>query len=92
MTSQSAIGARKSPRPKITAPWITDMKRRGETIAVLTAYDHPMAVLADEAGAEIILVGDSLGTVLLGYDSTLPVTMDDMLHHVKAVVRAGSAA
>ncbi len=75
-------------RGRWTAPAIVELKRRGEPVAVLTAYDHPMARLADEAGAEIVLVGDSLGTVVLGYDSTLPVTMDDMLHHVKAVTRA----
>jgi 3-methyl-2-oxobutanoate hydroxymethyltransferase len=68
------------------------MKRKAEPIAVLTAYDYPMARIADEAGAEIILVGDSVGTVLLGYDSTLPVTMDDMLHHTKAVTRARPSA
>jgi 3-methyl-2-oxobutanoate hydroxymethyltransferase len=58
----------------------------------VTAYDHPGAVLADEAGVEMILVGDSVGTVLLGYDSTLPVTLEDMLHHVKAVARARPSA
>ncbi|MDO8613576.1 MAG: 3-methyl-2-oxobutanoate hydroxymethyltransferase [Dehalococcoidia bacterium] len=69
---------------------ITDlkaMKKRGERIAMLTAYDYPSARLVEEAGAPIILVGDSLGMVVLGYDSTVPVTMEEMLHHVKAVVR-----
>lgn len=79
-------------RAKITAPAIVEMKRRGEVIAVVTAYDFPMARLADQAGAEILLVGDSVGTVLLGYESTLPVTMDDMLHHTKAVTRAKPSA
>lgn len=92
MSSQSTVGARKGPRPKVTAPMVVDMKRKGEKIAVLTAYDYPMAVLADEAQADVILVGDSLGTVLLGYESTLPVTMEDMLHHVKAVARAKTSA
>jgi 3-methyl-2-oxobutanoate hydroxymethyltransferase len=92
MSSQSTVGARKNPRAKVTAPMVIDMKRKGEIVALLTAYDHPMAVLADEAGAEIILVGDSVGTVLLGYDSTLPVTIDDMLHHTKAVTRAKTSA
>jgi len=64
------------------------MKARHEKIAVVTAYDYPTARLADEAGVEILLVGDSLGNVVLGYDSTLPVTMGDMLHHTQAVVRA----
>ncbi|HTR97673.1 MAG TPA: 3-methyl-2-oxobutanoate hydroxymethyltransferase [Candidatus Acidoferrales bacterium] len=79
-------------RAKLTAPAIVDMKRRGELIGVVTAYDFPMAKLADQARADILLVGDSLGTVVLGYDSTLPVTMGDMLHHVKAVTRAAPAA
>jgi 3-methyl-2-oxobutanoate hydroxymethyltransferase len=80
--------AQGAPRPKLTAPRIVELKRRGEPIAVLTAYDFPTARLADEAGVEIVLVGDSLGTVVLGYDSTLPVTMEDVLHHTRAVVRA----
>jgi 3-methyl-2-oxobutanoate hydroxymethyltransferase len=70
MSSQSTVGARKNPRAKVTAPMVIDMKRKGEIVALLTAYDHPMAVLADEAGAEIILVGDSVGTVLPGGDDT----------------------
>jgi 3-methyl-2-oxobutanoate hydroxymethyltransferase len=68
------------------------MKQRGEKIAMLTAYDYPTARLLDEAGVPIILVGDSLGMVVLGYDSTLPVTMADMLHHVRAVVRGTQRA
>jgi len=79
-------------RAKITAPAIVEMKRRGEPVTVVTAYDYPMARLADEAGVEVLLVGDSVGTVLLGYDSTLPVTMDDMLHHTRAVTRAKPSA
>ena len=74
---------------------ITDlkaMKKRGERIAMITAYDYPSAKLVEEAGAPIILVGDSLGMVVLGYDSTVPVTMEEMLHHVKAVVRGTSKA
>jgi len=64
------------------------MKREGIPIAVITAYDYPSAKHADEAGADVILVGDSLGNVVLGYDSTLPVTLDDMVYHTKAVTRA----
>ena len=66
---------------------IANMKARGEKIPMLTAYDYPTARLADEAGIPIILVGDSLGMVMLGYDSTIPVTMEDILHHIKAVAR-----
>jgi len=73
---------------KVTTAIIRDMKRKGEKIAMLTAYDYPTALIVDEAGVDIILVGDSLGMVILGYDSTLPVTMDDMIHHTKAVSRA----
>ncbi|MDP5273836.1 3-methyl-2-oxobutanoate hydroxymethyltransferase [Chengkuizengella axinellae] len=64
------------------------MKTEKEPIAMVTAYDYPSAKLAEEAEADIIFVGDSLGMVVLGYDSTIPVTMEDMLHHTKAVARA----
>ncbi|WP_252503419.1 3-methyl-2-oxobutanoate hydroxymethyltransferase [Sporosarcina sp. Marseille-Q4943] len=63
------------------------MKRLGEKIVMLTAYDHPTAQLAEEAGVDVLLVGDSLGMVVLGYDSTAAVTVDDMIHHGKAVRR-----
>ncbi|MXY46906.1 MAG: 3-methyl-2-oxobutanoate hydroxymethyltransferase [Chloroflexi bacterium] len=66
---------------------IAAMKRRGERISMITAYDYTSARIVEAAGVDIILVGDSLGQVVLGYDSTVPVTMDDMLHHIKAVVR-----
>ncbi len=79
-------------RAKLTAPRIVEMKRRGEVIAVVTAYDYPTARLADEAGVDILLVGDSLGTVVLGYENTLPVTVDDVLHHTRAVARARPSA
>ncbi|MEW8982920.1 MAG: 3-methyl-2-oxobutanoate hydroxymethyltransferase [Bacillus anthracis] len=63
------------------------MKEQGEPIAMLTAYDYPSAKLAEEAEVDMILVGDSLGMVVLGYDSTVPVTVEDMIHHTKAVRR-----
>ncbi len=91
MSEKEAIRAR-APRAKITAPAVVEMKRRAEPIVVVTAYDHPTARIADEAGVEILLVGDSVGTVLLGYESTLPVTMEDILHHTRAVTRAKTAA
>src|SRR5262249_62274288 len=86
--SSESVGARRAPRAKITTNTIRDLKRRNEPITVLTAYDFPTARLADEAGVDVLLVGDSLGTVVLGYDSTLPVTVEDVLHHTAAVTRA----
>jgi 3-methyl-2-oxobutanoate hydroxymethyltransferase len=77
---------------RITASQIKEMKRQGEKIAMITAYDYPMAKIVDEAGMPIILVGDSLGMVVLGYESTIPVTMDEMIHHTKAVVRGAKHA
>jgi len=78
----------KSERKKATVASITKMKHEGEKIAALTAYDFPTAMLADEAGVDMILVGDSLGMVVLGYENTLRVTMAEMLHHASAVTRA----
>ena len=72
---------------KITAPIIRAMKAKGEKITVLTAADYPIGRLIDEAGIDIALVGDSLGMVVLGFDNTLPVTMDIMVHHTQAVAR-----
>src|SRR5947208_2259590 len=74
--------------PKITVAEIRAMKVRGEKIAALTAYDFPMAKLLDEAGVPLLLVGDSLGMVVLGYPDTTHVTMAEMEHHVRAAVRA----
>jgi len=75
-------------RPKVTVRTIRDMKAERVRIVSVTAYDYPSARLADEAGVDLILVGDSLGMVVLGYESTIPVTMSEMAHHLKAVVRA----
>ena len=80
-------GAR-ADRAKITVRTIREMKHRGERITSVTAYDYPSARIADEAGIDLILVGDSLGMVVLGYESTIPVTMAEMAHHLRAVVRA----
>lgn len=71
---------------------LREMKQRGEKIAVLTAYDYPTARLLDEAGIEVLLVGDSVGMVVLGYPDTTSVTMDEMLHHTRAVARAAKRA
>ena len=74
-------------------PTVLELKRsKGARLAMLTAYDYPTARLVAEAGVELILVGDSLGMVVLGYDSTVPVTMDDMVHHTKAARRGAPQA
>lgn len=72
---------------KITFTNFAKMKKEQQKIVMITAYDYASAILAQKAGVDIILVGDSLGNVVLGYDSTLPVTMEDMIHHTKPVVR-----
>ena len=77
---------------RVTINQIKDMKQKGEKIAMLTAYDYTTAKIVDEVGIPLILVGDSLGMVVLGYESTIPVTMEEMLHHTKAVVRGTSRA
>jgi len=77
---------------KVTTSKLKSMKQNKEAITMVTAYDYPTAKVVDQAGIDIILVGDSLGMVVLGYDSTLPVTVDDMLHHTKAVTRGSTRA
>ena len=72
---------------RVTIPKLIEMKAQHQRIAMLTAYDAPMGRLLDEAGVDVVLVGDSLGMVVLGYESTTPVTMEEMLHHAKAVRR-----
>lgn len=77
---------------RVTITEIKQMKQRIEKIPMLTAYDYVTAKIVDEAGVPLILVGDSLGMVMLGYESTIPVTMDEMIHHTKAVVRGAKKA
>ncbi|MBU0701140.1 3-methyl-2-oxobutanoate hydroxymethyltransferase [bacterium] len=72
----------------ITTTNLLQMKKTGQKITMLTAYDYSIASILDEAKVDVILVGDSLGMVMLGYKDTIPVTMDEMVHHAKAVVRA----
>ena len=74
-------------RPKITISSLSEKKLRHEPITSLTAYDYATARLVDEAGIDIVLVGDSLAQVMLGYENTLPVSMEEMLHHTRAVRR-----
>ncbi len=77
---------------KVTIQSLHSKKLKGEPITLLTAYDYPTAVAMDRSGIDGILVGDSLGMVVLGYDTTIPVTMQDMLHHCRAVSRGASRA
>jgi len=77
---------------RIRIPDLEEKKARGEKIAMLTAYDATMARLLDRAGVDALLVGDSLGMVVLGYETTLPVTLDDMIHHTRAVARGAGRA
>ncbi|HBJ31785.1 MAG TPA: 3-methyl-2-oxobutanoate hydroxymethyltransferase [Dehalococcoidia bacterium] len=77
---------------RLTIKDLQDMKARGEKIPMMTAYDYTSGKLLEQAGISLMLVGDSLGMVVLGYDSTVPVTMGDMLHHIKTVVRGTEKA
>ena len=77
-----------NPITKVTMPALAEMKRQGKPISALTAYDYASSRLVDEAGIDMVLVGDSLAMVVLGHDNTLAVTVDEMLHHTRAVHRA----
>jgi 3-methyl-2-oxobutanoate hydroxymethyltransferase len=79
-------------RKKVTIAELQQKKGQGRKITMMTAYDYPTAYLVDQAGIDTILVGDSLGMVMLGYDSTVPVTMDEMIHHCKAVSRGAKSS
>src|SRR4249920_3225766 len=85
---RSFIGRNK----RVTVPSLRAMKERGERIAMITAYDATFARMLDEAGADMLLVGDSLGMVVQGQDSTLPVTVDEMIYHCRAVARGTQRA
>jgi 3-methyl-2-oxobutanoate hydroxymethyltransferase len=87
MSVTSFRNAGSSPAPKVTTASIFEKKQRHEPITCLTAYDYASARLVDEAGIDMVLVGDSLAMVVLGYENTMPVTMDEMLHHTAAVRR-----
>jgi 3-methyl-2-oxobutanoate hydroxymethyltransferase len=88
--TKSRNGAGSAERKKVTLLTLREKRRRGEPITMVTAYDYPSALAVENAGLDMILVGDSLGMVVLGYDSTVPVTMDEMIHHAKAVRRGAS--
>ncbi len=79
-------------RKKITTLALREKKARGELVTMLTAYDYPTALAMDQSGVDSILVGDSLGMVVLGYENTLPVSMEEMLHHCRAVARGAKSA
>lgn len=86
-TTRLKSEASAAPAAKVRTLTLAKMKRTGERISCVTAYDHPAALAAEAAGIDVLLVGDSLGMVVLGYDSTLPVTVDEMAHHARAVKR-----
>lgn len=92
MTESTRCNHVSSDRKRTTVQTLKEMKMRGQKITMLTAYDYAFAGLLDNAGVDILLVGDSLGMVALGYQDTLPVTVDEIIHHAKAVVRGARYA
>src|ERR1019366_10627301 len=91
-SSSGPSGQIPAPIRRLTVSDIARLHFDGQRIAMITAYDYPVARLLDEAGIPLLLVGDSLGRVILGYENEIPVSMEDMLHHAKAVVRGARSA